>query len=164
LIEKKNERPSWRDLLVSAVHEPGVLHEAYSRFWNYSVGNQVLALLQCRQRGIAPGPIASFQKWQELGRWVHKGQKALSLIMPVTIRERTMNKAEPEISESTESCKETLRRIFVLKRNWFVLAQTEGEEYKPEPIPAWDQEQALQALQISIEPFALLEGNTQGYC
>jgi hypothetical protein len=45
----------------------GTLHEAYSWFWNYSLGNQILALVQCRERGIEPGPLASFRRRKELG-------------------------------------------------------------------------------------------------
>jgi len=33
--------------------------KAYSLFWNYSLGNQLLALIQAEMRGILLGPIAS---------------------------------------------------------------------------------------------------------
>ena len=49
-------------IIEEAVTKPGTLHEAYSRFWNYSLGNQILALIQCRDRGIEPGPLASFNR------------------------------------------------------------------------------------------------------
>jgi hypothetical protein len=38
---------SWAALLDEAVKKPGFIHEAYSRFHNYSLGNQLLALFQC---------------------------------------------------------------------------------------------------------------------
>ena len=38
---------SWAALLQEAVSKPGYIHEAYSRFHSYSVGNQILALFQC---------------------------------------------------------------------------------------------------------------------
>ena len=38
---------SWAALLDEAVNKPGFIHEAYSRFHNYSLGNQLLALFQC---------------------------------------------------------------------------------------------------------------------
>ena len=47
---------SWAALLDEAVKKPGYIHEAYSRFHNYSLGNQLLALFQCFERGIQPGP------------------------------------------------------------------------------------------------------------
>src|SRR3954451_24401568 len=61
---------SWEKLLLSAVQDPGILHAAYRRFWNYSLGNQLWALFQCQAREIQPGPLASFRRWKELGRSV----------------------------------------------------------------------------------------------
>jgi hypothetical protein len=75
---------SWQNILRDAITRPGSIHEAYSRFHNYSIGNQLLALFQCSARGIQPGPIATFMRWKELGRHVCKGEKALTLCMPVT--------------------------------------------------------------------------------
>ncbi len=70
---------SWAALLDEAVRKPGYIHQAYSRFHNYSLGNQLLALFQCFERSIQPGPLATFPKWKELGRYVKKGEKALTL-------------------------------------------------------------------------------------
>jgi len=39
----------WAALLDEAVKKPGYIHEAYSRFHNYSLGNQLLALFQARR-------------------------------------------------------------------------------------------------------------------
>src|SRR5215472_14480574 len=74
---------TWAELLAQAVTEPGLILAAYSRFWNYSLGNQLLAMLQCRQRGLEPGPLATFPRWKELGRHVKKGEKALVLCIPI---------------------------------------------------------------------------------
>ena len=77
---------SWAALLQEAVTKPGYIHEAYSRFHSYSLGNQLLALFQCFERGIQPGPLATFPKWKELRRHVKKGEKALTLCMPITCK------------------------------------------------------------------------------
>jgi hypothetical protein len=61
---------SFADLLRSAATEPGILSAAYQQFHSYSVGNQLLAWSQCLERGIPPGPMATYPKWQELGRHV----------------------------------------------------------------------------------------------
>ena len=47
--ERKDTKPmiSWAALLDEAVKKPGYIHHAYSRFHNYSLGNQLLALFQC---------------------------------------------------------------------------------------------------------------------
>ena len=114
---------SWAALLDEAVKKPGFIHEAYSRFHNYSMGNQLLALFQCIMRGIQPGPLATFPKWKELGRFVKKGQKALTLCMPLTCkRTKTVKKddgtdQEEEFSfthftyKANCSCADRWRRI-----------------------------------------------------
>src|SRR4051812_32696153 len=78
----------WSTLLIDAVTKPGVIHDAYRRFWNYSVGNQLLAMFQCAARKLEPGPINTFPGWIECGRYVRKGEKALTLCMPVTVKRK----------------------------------------------------------------------------
>jgi hypothetical protein len=48
--------PKWSALLVEAVNKPGLIMQAYSAFHQYSIGNQLLALVQCNLRGLQPGP------------------------------------------------------------------------------------------------------------
>lgn len=81
-------RVDWAALLLDAVNKPGVISTAYSRFWNYSTGNQLLALWQCMLRGLEPGPINTFLGWIDLERHVKKGEKALTLCMPVTVKRK----------------------------------------------------------------------------
>jgi len=150
---------SWAALLDEAVKKPGFIHEAYSRFHNYSLGNQLLALFQCFERGIQPGPLATFPKWKELGRHVTKGQKALTLCMPLTCtRTKTVKK-----DDGTKQDEEVSFTHFTYKANWFVLAQTEGTEYQPAAISEWNEQTALAALKIQRIPFDDLDGNAQGY-
>ena len=60
-----------------------------------SLGNQLLALFQCFERRIQPGPLGTFPKWKELGRHVKKGEKALTLCGPLTCRRsRTVTKED----------------------------------------------------------------------
>jgi hypothetical protein len=75
---------SWGEILKSAVKEPGLLLKAYSTFHNYSLGNQIAALVQCQIRKIEPGPINTYQGWISLNRQVKRGEKALWLCMPLT--------------------------------------------------------------------------------
>ena len=145
----------WSALLKEAVEKPGTISKAYSYFWRYSPGNQLLALWECHDRGIEPGPLATYKAWQGLGRQVQKGQKALTLCMPVTIKSKRKNDAGEEAEHQF--------RKFIYRPNWFVLSQTAGDEYKPEPLPQWNEAAALAALEISKVPFASLDGNCQGY-
>jgi hypothetical protein len=52
---------------------------------------------------------------------------------------------------------------FVYKNNWFVLSQTDGAEYEPEPVPGWNADTALSTLGIERTPFTMIDGNVQGY-
>ena len=79
---------SFAHLLQTAVHEPGIISRAYQQFHSYSLGNQLLAMAQCAERGIPPGPLATFPRWKELGRHVKRGEKALTLCMPLTLKRR----------------------------------------------------------------------------
>src|SRR5207237_3441380 len=88
--------PKWSALLVEAVNKPGLIMDAYSASWNYSVGNQILALVQCQLRGIQPGPINTFPKWQTLGRVVKRGERALTLCMPLTRKRRDDDSKESD--------------------------------------------------------------------
>src|SRR5215204_3512027 len=151
----QDQTASFADLLQSAITEPGKIHIAYFAFHGYSIGNQLLALIQCAERGIAPGPIASFNKWKERGRFVQKGQKAIALWMPITVK-RTIEQ-EPGQAEEIAFTR------FLLKRNWFVLAQTQGQDYTPEPILNWDRARALETLGVEPIAFDHADGNVWGF-
>jgi len=150
--------PRWLALLVEAVNKPGLILEAYSAFHRYSVGNQLLALVQCHLRGIQPGPINTFPKWQELGRYVKRGERALTLCMPITRKRR-----DEEANTRDESDGEQTYTSFVHRARWFVISQTEGQELAATSIPQWDAEQALATLNIERIAFDSTDGNVQGF-
>jgi antirestriction protein ArdC len=157
----KAEAPQWAQLLADAVSRPGSIHSAYAAFWDYSAGNQLLAMFQCLGRGIAPGPINTFVGWKELGRYVRKGEKAITLCMPVSCKRRSAKDDDAD-DENPPAQQGTFTR-FTFKARWFVLAQTDGAEYRPDPIPGWNEAAALAALEIRHVPFDLFAGNIQGY-
>jgi antirestriction protein ArdC len=152
--------PRWTELLHKAVTEPGIISTAFRRFHNYSFGNQLLAYVQCERRGIAPGPIGTFVRWKDLGRYVKKGEKAITLCMPVTSK-RSAEKHNDETGKDEKI--EIGYTRFVYKNNWFVLSQTDGKEYEPEPVPGWNADTALSALNIERVQFTMMDGNVQGY-
>jgi antirestriction protein ArdC len=156
--ERQNDI-QFRQLLEEAVSKPGTLMRAYSLFWNYSLGNQILALVQANNRGIALGPIASFNRWKELGRHVKRGEKAIELCMPVTCKRTVKEQGEDGTNSETEI---TFKR-FVFRRNWFMLSQTDGLPYQPAAVPAWDRARALSTLNVEEIPFEMMNGNCQGY-
>jgi hypothetical protein len=112
-----------------------------------------MALVQCQQRGIEPGPIATFPGWIEKGRHVKKGERAIVLCMPLTFRNKErQSESEPEHFLS-----------FAYKPRWFVLSQTEGDPVEPPVTPEWERARALESLAVAEVPFELTDGNVQGY-
>jgi len=128
----------------------------------------LLAALQLLAKGLPLAPIASFNAWREKGRFVKKGEKAICLFMPVSVKRRADKNAPTEPAVSAEAAVAvdgggTFNK-FMLRPNWFSLNQTEGDEFIAESItPAWDAATAMAALDIVEEPFEHLQGNYLGY-
>ena len=157
-----NQQLNFAKALEAAVNEPGVVMQAYSNFHNYSIGNQILALIQCQLRGLQAGPIATFAKWKTLGRHVKRGERAISLCMPITFKQRNSSQGEADAAGQLDS-DEAFRTSFMFKPNWFVLSQTEGEDFQLPSLPAWDTDTALRTLNFTRKEFTDTDGNTQGY-
>jgi antirestriction protein ArdC len=153
----------WSALLVEAVNKPGVISSAYSRFWEYSVGNQLLAWWQCSVRGLELGPINTFPGWLKHGRHVRKGEKAITLCMPVIVKcKRETDETADDICQAQPAPAAQFTR-FLFKPHWFVLCQTEGDTFTPLPIPQWEERTALAALCVERVAFNNTNGNVQGY-
>jgi len=149
-----NQNVSFTQLLRNAIEQPGILSKAYSQFYNYSIGNQMLAWSQCMTRDIPLGPIATYKTWKDLGRSVKKGEKAIFLVRPITISKKD------EAGDKTGD----VFQMFTVRNNWFVLSQTEGDDYQHEVVsPEWDKNKALETLGITEISFNLTNGNVQGY-
>jgi hypothetical protein len=139
---------------VEAVNKPGLIMKAYGACHSYSLGNQLLALVQCQMRGLQPGPINTFPKWKDLGRHVKRGERALTLCMPITCKRRDDTNDDESNSDGTFTS-------FVYKARWFVLSQTEGQDLEPQVTPEWETKRA--ALGIEMIPFDGIDGNCQGF-
>src|SRR4030095_14773673 len=135
---------TFAQLLEHAVNEPGVLSSAYRQFYGYSLGNQLLALSQCLARRIQPGPIATFQRWKDLGRYVRRGEKAITLCRPVTVKRTTT--ADDGTAEDT-----TAATFFVYRPQWFVMAQTEGKPVAEPITPKWDKDRRSEESRVGKE-------------
>src|SRR5437868_11406753 len=105
---------TFADLLSKAITKPGTVSKAYAAFHGYSIGNQILALMQCAERGITPGPIATFMGWKDKGRFVRKGERAIVLCMPVTCKRKSTD--DQPVADG-DAKPETFTR-FVYRPNW----------------------------------------------
>jgi len=154
---------TFAELLQKAVTDPGILSRAYAQFHTYSVGNQLLAMMQCHARGLPPGPINTFPGWKALGRHVKRGEKALTLCMPITVK-RQRDDAEPDADGADGATGASMAFTrFVYRNRWFVLSQTEGEPVAEPAVPSWDADRALAALGVEQVPFDHPDGNCLGF-
>lgn len=142
----KNEQ--YEQMFHMALTKDGKLLKGYSNFHRYSLGNQLWAMFQMIERGIEISPIGTFKKWNELGRQVQRGSKAIALYMPVTIKAKEEGEKD--------------KVIFVAKNNWFAMSQTEGADVEF-PKADFDYEKALRELDITKVAFDITNGNVQGF-
>ena len=155
MSNKRQNQPNYKELLLNAINPANEkkISKAYKVFHNYSITNQFLAMQQMDEIS----PISTFKKWSDMGRKVKKGSKAIALYMPINIKEKDENGKETG-EEKT---------FFILKRNWFSFdqTQTEGDNQEIEAIQVneWNQQKALEALDIKKIKFEKVNGNTQGY-
>ena len=153
----ERQHATWGELLREAVEKPGRMLEAYTAFHNYSFGNALLALEQCIRRNLQPGPLNTYHGWLERKRQVRKGEKGITLCMPMPLKRATQTDGvQDEIAEPQTSY------AFQFRPYWFVLAQTEGEDTYTPSIPNFDIDTALRALNITRTPFEEMNGNIQG--
>lgn len=143
---------TFAQMLDEAATEPGMFKDIPA-LHSFSLGNQILAFVECRVRGIDFGPIATYKRWSELGRQVRRGEKAITLCMPRTIR---VKDADSETGEKTFT-------KFVFKPLWFVLSQTDGEELTFDATPTWNAYTAIEDLEIKQTPFESARSTVHGY-
>lgn len=128
----------------------------------------MLIALQCHQRGIVPEHIAGFQTWIKLGRSVCKGEKAIRILAPITVKQRD--------ALSSDDGEE--RRVLFKKAFVFDVSQTDpipGVDPAPlqpprEPLTGDSHAHLLEPLQELADSlgysvsFESIPGATGGWC
>jgi antirestriction protein ArdC len=147
--ERSTERRDldWQALIETALTAPGRMGDTYNRFYSYSFMNQLLLLMQGVQE-----PVATYQRWKDIGRQVLRGSKAKEIVRPITIKKKD---DDGEVESSFTR--------FKLVKCLFTYSETEGEELPPADLPGWDLDTALGKLSIKRAPFTMLNGNIQGF-
>jgi hypothetical protein len=147
---------NFKEYLSEIYDKPQKLHEAYHYFHKFSFLNSIRAETQL----IKPEPINTFKGWLKLGRQVKKGSKAISLMLPVFFKSKDEDKNEIKAVKT-----------FILKKHWFGYSQTQSinnienspleakEEDFISDLPNFDLKKALKALNITQEPFQIINGN-----
>lgn len=145
-----------------------------AKFPKYSVNNSILIMMQKPDARLCQ----SFTGWKQMGRYVKKGEKGISILAPAPYK---IESEQPKLDEHgkpiydakgepvTEKVELTIRAFKVVKT--FDLSQTEGKE-----LPSYGADELvgsvagyprlLQALQeISPVPisFEMIDGGAKGY-
>jgi hypothetical protein len=137
----------WQALIETALTAPGSIGSTYNRFYTYSFLNQILLLMQGVQE-----PVATYQRWKDIGRQVLRGSKAKEIVRPITVKKK----------DEDGEVEGTFTR-FKLVKCLFKYSETEGDELPPAETPGWDLDTALNELNIKRVPFTMLDGNVQGF-
>jgi hypothetical protein len=116
-----------------------------SKFHDYSIGNQILIMLQ-KPEAVR---VAGFNTWKDLGRWVKKGEKGIAILAPVMPprSKATCPGCGAEVSRKARYCPEcgqgldTTSGIDIEQPRYFRvvhvfdLNQTEGDELPEFEVP-----------------------------
>ncbi len=101
-----------------------------SKFHDYSIGNQILIMLQKPDAAR----VAGFNTWKDTGRWVRKGEKGIAILAPVMPRkQKPEERAQDEAETETEI---EPRPIFFKVVYVFDVSQTEGKPLPDFEVPA----------------------------
>lgn len=148
--EKKENNLDFSSFMNEILNEPSRANEAYRKFHNYSSLNQWHAMASMEKLE----PINTYKRWQEMGRQVKKGAKAIALCMPIII----------DVKDDNGNKTGEKKQFFVFKNNWFKLSDTEGAEYTEiNTPPDFNLNKMFLALNIKTKDFEMINGNCQGY-
>jgi antirestriction protein ArdC len=147
LVVSSETKLDWQQLIDQALTMPGNVGETYNRFYRYSYLNQLYLAMQ----GVRE-PVATYKRWQDLGRQVLRGSKAASIVRPIIIEKK----------DAAGEVKDRITRFKPVKC-LFTVSQTEGDELPPADIPSWSLATALDELDIKQVPFEHMNGNVAGY-
>lgn len=158
---KNNSGLSAEMLVRDIVENPSRIDKCYSLFHSYSILNSLALVWQIEKRGLNVGPCASFKRWSDMGGRVKKGEKALYVCVPFTIKDKFRKVKKIVNGEEVEQ--PLLFTLFTWKPCVFTLEQVSGVKGEPVKGLSWDYKKALDSLGIKEVPFNMTNGNVQGY-
>ena len=148
-----------RVTLTEALDAPGSLGTTYTRFYNYSFLNQVRLMMQGTRE-----PVATYNRWIELGRQVRKGSKAKVVLAPVLVGgDLKDGNGNVVVGHDGKPRKRQVLVGFRDSRTVFGYSDTDGDDLPSVELPGWDTETALAALKVDRVAFDMVNGNAQGF-
>jgi antirestriction protein ArdC len=148
----------WRATLTEALNAPGSLGNTYTRFYNYSFLNQIRLMMQGTRE-----PVATYNRWIELGRQVRKGTKAKVVLAPVMVGRESKDANGNIVIENGRPRKRQILVGFRDSRTVFGFSDTDGDDLPAVELPGWAAETALAALKVDRVAFTMVNGNAQGF-
>src|SRR5690349_22718648 len=113
--QRQTREINWRQLIDVALGTPGSVGNVYNRFYEYSFLNQMFL----RMQGVTE-PVATYKRWQSLGRQVLRGSKAHAIVRPIVIEKK-----------NNEGAVEDKLLRFKPVNCLFTVSQTVGDELPP---------------------------------
>lgn len=150
---KELEENSMQDLVDPETFKHFI--EVQRCFTDYSVNNRWLIFTQCIKKGIAPQKVASYTTWKKLHRQVKKGEKAIKIFAPCTVKKVDVNTNVPATQEELQALEKMESKegtIYTFKVvSVFELKQTEGDPLSITEAPQITWQQAIkEAKQIAF--------------
>ena len=105
--------------------------ETMGKFHRYSMFNQMLIAVQCPDATR----VAGYRKWEEFGRHVNKGEKAIGIFAPKMVRITETNGAGKPVKDAKGKLVKRSRCVGFTTASVFDVSQTDGE-----PLPTVDRE------------------------
>lgn len=113
-----------------------------AKFHNYSVNNSMLIAAQCP----SATQVASYDKWQQLGRQVRKGEKGIGIFAPIIARHKVDIENDDGATEQRE-----MRRLNGFRiAKVFDVSQTDGDKLPEPPKMTGDPGEDLERLETVI--------------
>jgi hypothetical protein len=124
---------------IQESHQFRLFLTTMSKFHDYSIGNQILIMVQ----KPAATHVAGFNTWKELGRWVKRSEQGIAILAPVLPPRPTCPQCGAKLPKGARFCPEcsapvgeveieAMPRFFKVVYV-FDLAQTEGK-----PLPEFE--------------------------
>jgi hypothetical protein len=148
----------WRATLTEALNAPGSVGTTYTRFYNYSFLNQIRLMMQGTRE-----PVATYNRWIELGRQVRKGSEAKVVFAPIMVGRDAKAGENVVIGADGKPRKRQILVGFRDSRTVFGFSDTDGDDLPSVELPGWDTDTALAALKVDRVAFDMVNGNAQGF-
>lgn len=125
-------------------------------FTEYSVNNRWLIFSQCMKKGLAPQKVASYTTWKKLHHQVKKGEKAIKIFAPCTVKKVDVNTNVPATQEELQQLENMESKegtIYMFKVvSVFELKQTEGDPLSITEAPQITWQQAIKEAKQIVFP------------